>query len=198
MYYFEELIDKTKCLGNTLSTINYDLSSLDSNLYSLSSDYEDFVIFTETRFEAVSSEISSLYGELTSLSSEVYDGFADLETQIDTLSANTVYFTRNTLSHDLSGNIEYDFGLNGPHVYYIFTDGDQRHFNNISDMTSMEDGQFGKIIIEPQFGGSISSWGGDWKFSNDASAFSHPTGGMDIVDFYKQGAYLYASVKRFF
>lgn len=104
--YIPELASKYSSVGNTLSTLNISLTSLDSNLYALSSSvvgemsslnedilYIESVLYDVSAFASFSantvSAISSISAEVLSLSAE-----------LDNTSCDSVYTTVSTYSAD--------------------------------------------------------------------------------------------------
>jgi hypothetical protein len=104
--YIPELASKYSSVGNTLSTLNISLTSLDSNLYALSSstvrglsslnadiNYIESVLYDVSAFASFSaytvSTLSSISAEVLSLSAE-----------LDATSCDSVYTTVSTYSAD--------------------------------------------------------------------------------------------------
>lgn len=84
-YYIPNLVDKTTCIGNTLSTFNISFSSLDTNLYNLSTYTVNSVNFLSSTMISVSSTLNS---RINFLSSAMISVSSTLNSRITTLSSN--------------------------------------------------------------------------------------------------------------
>jgi hypothetical protein len=169
MNYFADLVDKTICVGNTLSTINLDLSSLDLALFELSSYSTNSITFLSANADA-------------------------LETSILTVSANAPSFSRTPLFPNSAGQIKYDFDIHGSNVRAEISA--NVSFDNISALNS---GEWGKILlkISPTTAVSITSWGNQWSFSNTSSTFNYSASAQNLINFYKDENRILAQVFTF-
>jgi hypothetical protein len=173
MHYFPQIVAKTTCVGNSLSTFNMSLTSLDTNLYALSTYAHNSVNYLSSRFIQLS---------------------ATAHSEIASVSANTITFTRSNLTQAGNGIISYDFALNGPHAKVTLTT--NGFMNNI---TNLADGQFGKLLVKNSqtSGYSITGWGNNWLFYPGNSTQSVSANGHNIVDFYYSSPYILGNVTKF-
>ena len=110
-YYIPDLVSKTTCIGNTLSTFNTSFSNLDTRLYQLSTYTVNSVNFLSSTMISVSSVLNSRINFLSSamisvssdLRTQIFNTSSDLRTQIFNTSSSII----NQLSSTSSFTINY-------------------------------------------------------------------------------------------
>ena len=110
-YYIPDLVSKTTCIGNTLSTFNTSFSNLDTRLYQLSTYTVNSVNFLSSTMISVSSVLNSRINFLSSamisvssdLRTQILNTSSDLRTQILNTSSSII----NQLSSTSSFTINY-------------------------------------------------------------------------------------------
>lgn len=180
MTYFVDLINKTSCVGNTLSTINLNVSALDNNLWNLSAYTVDGFgdVHTQTDF----------------LSSSIISTSANLYTTIQSISSHSPTFTRNTIYQLSNGMVNYDFANNNSNaVVTISTNG---FINNISNIN---DGEYGKLLVKitPTSSVSITGWGTQWTFSQNLSTMNINASATNLINYYYDSSKILAQLLTF-
>jgi hypothetical protein len=87
MYYFADLIDKTSCVGNSLSTINHDLSSLDLALYGVDTDLTTLSAYFRALSASTTAKTDYLSSQIISVSSNLSNRIISVSSNLSTLSA---------------------------------------------------------------------------------------------------------------
>ena len=222
-YYIPNLVSKTSCLGNSLSTFNTSFTALDTNLYNLSTYTYTGVNYLSTKLVSVSSTLTNsinyLSSKMVSVSGEldtaVYNTSSYLMEEVTTLSGYTTAFdlsllnTLYTISSDSSTYIE--------RIDWYTTDvGDQNiildmseHMNFgiilyvndavITNPVSAFAGQSGNIKLAT-YNRTVSSFGSMWTFSNNYSAVTRGTNLVpvtNIISYYYDGYRFLASMANF-
>jgi hypothetical protein len=167
MTYYVDIIDKTTCLGNSLSTINFGLSSLDNNLHGLSAylDQTFSQIYTDTQY----------------LSSSIDTNYSTLYSTITTVSANSPTFARNSVYQTPDGIVNLDFGINNSNtVVTLSTNGFVNNISNIGD------GEYGKLLVKisPLTSVSITGWGNQWTFNQNLSTMNINMSAQNLINYY--------------
>ena len=208
MYYFADLIDKTQCIGNSLSTINLDLSSLDLALYGVDTDltilsayFRALSASTTIKTDYLSSQIISVSSNLSSqiisvssnLSSQIISVSSNLLNTIKTVSAASPSFYQQTI-YPTGSAVNYNFDTHGSNVKTEISS--NLYFNNISNIVP---GEFGKILLKvyPTSSVSITGWGNQWTFSNTSSTFNFSASAYNMIDYYYSDSRIFAQVARF-
>lgn len=214
LYYLPTLIDKTQCLGNTLSTINIALSTLDNVLFDLST-------YTSTNISLLSGDIDALTTATNIASTQLYTAiytasttlYTDLYTQVHdssatltsfivansssiaALSAQTTFLTNSfqiasTLVPSFTQNTIYQLP-NGVINYDPTVSGPnvkvQLSANGfLANPTNLLNGHFGKIVLlsSPTTGLSLTGYGSQWSFSNFLSGMSVGLNARNMIDYY--------------
>lgn len=220
-YYIPDLVSKTTCIGNTLSTFNTSFSNLDTRLYQLSTYTVNSVNFLSSTMISVSSVLNS---RINFLSSAMISVSSDLRTQIFNTSSSiinqlssTSSFTINyidTVDAFLSSNIDYvsanvvnDYITQGVLTYSggvadwnFSTIGNNAKldlFNSITlnNPTGLIAGQTGNLIVHIGVQNeSITAYGDKWTFSGDVSAMALTLSSKNIISYYYDGAKLLSNL----
>lgn len=186
MYYFADLIDKTQCIGNSLSTINLDLSSLDLALYE--TDANLLTLSTYHLALDASTTVRTDY-----LSSQIITVSSNLLNTIKTVSAGAPSFYQRSI-YPTGSSVNYDFDTYGSNVKTEISS--NLYFDNISNISQ---GEFGKILLKvyPTSGVSITGWGNQWTFSNTSSTFNFNASAYNLIDYYYSDSRIFAQVASF-
>lgn len=180
MTYFTDLIDKTSCIGNTLSTINLNASALDNNLWNLSAYTTD--------------EFTNIYTQTGFLSSSIISTSANLYTVVQSVSTNSPTFTRNTIYQQSDGTVNYDFSSNNSNA--VVTISANGFVNNISNIS---DGDYGKLLVKitPTSSVSITGWGTQWIFSQNLSTMNILASANNLINYYYDSSKILAHLLTF-
>lgn len=210
LFYIPNLVDKTTCIGNSLSTFNWSFTALDSNLYTLSTYTVNSVNFLSSTVISVSSTLnnrvnflsatmvsvsSTLANNISSLSSYV---FTNLNPRVETLSANYNSIVQNLTYYTF-------FGYTTPVQYTTTSDGQSlsinlnpstnnlekqnaqirlRHNVLINDLTYVPNGSNGTIsVFIDTAGKSITGFGSSWIFSG-TSALKTTLSARNLIEYY--------------
>lgn len=223
-YYIPDLVSKTTCIGNTLSTFNTSFSNLDTRLYQLSTYTVNSVNFLSSTMISVSSVLNS---RINFLSSAMISVSSDLRTQIFNTSSSiinqlnaTSSFTINYLNTQdafLSSSVDYvsanvvnDYITQGVltpvggQVDWNFTTvGNNAKLNLNSDVrlnnpTGLLNGQTGNLIVEiDTINSTITSFGTLWTFAGLASTLNVNVGAKNVISYYYDGEQLLSSLISF-
>lgn len=223
-YYIPDLVSKTTCIGNTLSTFNTSFSNLDTRLYQLSTYTVNSVNFLSSTMISVSSVLNS---RINFLSSAMISVSSDLRTQILNTSSSiinqlnsTSSFTINYLNTQdafLSSSVDYvsanvvnDYitqGVLSPvgdQVDWNFsTVGNNAKLNlnydvNLNNPTGLLAGQTGNLIVEiDTINSSITSFGTLWTFVNGVSTLEVSLSAKNIISYYYDGEHLLSNLISF-
>ena len=223
-YYIPDLVSKTTCIGNTLSTFNTSFSNLDTRLYQLSTYTVNSVNFLSSTMISVSSVLNS---RINFLSSAMISVSSDLRTQIFNTSSSiinqlssTSSFTINYLNTQdaflsssinyVSANVVNDYITQGvltplgDQVNWNFsTVGNNAKLNLSSDVrlnnpTGLLNGQTGNLIVEiDTLNSTITSFGTLWTFTGLASTLNVNVGAKNVISYYYDGEQLLSSLISF-
>jgi hypothetical protein len=209
-YYIPDLVSKTTCIGNTLSTFNISFSNLDTRLYQLSTYTVNSVNFLSSTMISVSSVLNN---RINFLSSAIISVSSDLRTQIfntssETLtqlnyvssflrtedvflsssinyvSANVVddYISQGVLTNN-SGIINWDFSTVGNNAK-IWLSSDA-HLNNPTGLIA---GQTGNLIVKIDvLNATLTSFGNLWTFTGAFSSLNNALSAKNILSYYYDG-----------
>jgi hypothetical protein len=212
-YYIPDLVSKTTCIGNTLSTFNTSFSNLDTRLFQLSTYTVNSVNFLSSTMISVSSVLNS---RINFLSSAMISVSSDLRTQINTTSSdlrtqiNTTSSDLKTQINYISANVVEDYitqgVLNpvGDQVNWNFsTVGNNAKINLSSDVrlnnpTGLLTGQTGNLIVQiDTINSSITSFGNLWLFGGGFSSLEVTLSAKNIISYYYDGEYLLSNLISF-
>lgn len=176
-FYFSDFINKTNCVGNALSTINLDLSSLDIALHELST-------YNTTTIDVLSANIDILFTNTETISTDLIELSTYTNDSLIALVDNVPSFTQNTIVQDENGIISYDFATDGDNVYLEISA--NCFFDNISSISS---GQYGQISIHTfnTSGVSVTGWGDQWQFHSSHNSFTINPDANNLIQYYYQG-----------
>ena len=219
-YYIPDLVSKTTCIGNTLSTFNVSFSTLDTKLYELSTYTVNSVNFLSSTMISVSSVLNS---RIDFLSSAMISVSSDLRTQIlntssetltqlnyvssflgtedsflsssiDYVSANVVndYISQGVLTNN-SGIIDWDFSTIGNNAKLeLFSDA------VLNNPTGVLAGQTGNMVIEiGTVNSTITAFGNLWTFVGQASTLEVSLSAKNIISYYYDGEQLLSNLISF-
>ena len=190
-YYIPDLVSKTTCIGNTLSTFNTSFSNLDTRLYQLSTYSVNSVNFLSSTMISVSSVLNS---RINFLSSTMISVSSDLKTQINYVSANVVndYITQGVLTNN-NGQIDWNFSTVGNNAKIdLFSSA------RLNNPTGLLSGQTGNLVVEIGTANrSITSFGNLWTFVGGLSTLTTTLNAKNVISYYYDGENLLSSLMRF-
>jgi hypothetical protein len=172
-YYIPDLVSKTTCIGNTLSTFNTSFSNLDTRLFQLSTYSVNSVNFLSSTMISVSSVLDS---RINFLSSAVIND----------------YIRQGVLINN-AGQINWDFSTVG-------TNAKIEIFSNavLNNPTGLLEGQTGNLIVEiGTVNRTISSFGNLWTFVSLASTLNTTLSAKNVISYYYDGEQLLSSLISF-
>lgn len=208
-YYIPDLVSKTTCIGNTLSTFNISFSNLDTNLYNLSTYATNSINFLSSTMISVSSQImtnmlnvsSSLFNSITStsafLQTEIEYVSSFLQTEIEYVSATVIndYIAQGWLfTPEGGGELNWDIATVGNNAkMYLTAD------IILNNPIGIFAGQTGNLITELSgtSGHTITGYGDKWLFSGGASAIVSTDGAKNVISYYYDGDKLLANIITF-
>lgn len=190
-YYIPNLVSKTTCIGNTLSTFNTSFSNLDTRLFQLSAYSVNSVNFLSSTMISVSSVLNS---RVNFLSSTMISVSGELNNRINYVSANVVndYIRQGVLTNN-SGQINWNFNTVGTNAKIDL-------FSNarLNNPTGLSAGQTGNLIIEiGTVNRTISSFGNLWTFASLASTLTTTVSAKNVISYYYDGEHLLSSLISF-
>ena len=214
LYYVPSTVDKSTCIGNSLSTINIGFSSLDNSLQGLSAWTVSSVNFLSATMISVSatlqSEInflsstmisvsSTLQSEVNYLSATVVSVSANLQGQVDTINSEINYLSANivnnpyTIYHEPSGGITWDIGATGRNANLTLSS--NCYMRNPLNMVA---GQQGNISIHSSgtSGYSITAFAANWIFSGSRSMNVSPSA-RNLIRYYYDGSVILSQMLQF-
>ena len=216
-YYIPDLTPKTTCIGNTLSTFNISFSSLDTNLYNLSTYAVNSVNYLSstmvstsatlaTRINYLSSTMVSVSAELQSdvnyLSSTMVSTSGNLlnhinfvSSSVDYVSANVVkdFILQGTLSVNANAEIDWNFNTIGNNAIIYLSS-----YAKLNNPTELYAGQSGNLIIKvASAGAELSAFGSLWTFVDNNSAFYTTLSAKNIISYYYDGEQLLTNINFF-
>lgn len=206
--YFPNIIDGNSCIGNTLSTLNIALTSLDTNLHNLSTYAVNSINYlsasisslsalvkTEINFlsATIQSVSATLQTEVNYLSTNVQNVSGNLQTQINYLSSHYIsnYYTQGTIYQLSNGQINWNMGTVGINATVTITA--NGILNNPTNLLFA--GQEGNLMIvqSPTTGLPISGYGNLWNFNNYTSSVNLSVNGRTRIHYYYDGNHLLAN-----
>jgi hypothetical protein len=219
-YYIPDLVSKTTCIGNTLSTFNTSFSDLDTGLFQLSTYTVNSVNFLSSTMISVSSVLNSrinflssamisVSGELNNrinfLSSSMISVSSDLRTQINTtssdlrtqinyVSVNVIddYINQGVLTN-IDGQIDWNFSTVGTNAKIdLFSSA------RLNNPTGLLAGQTGNLIVEIGTAArTITSFGNLWTFVGLVSSLTSTLSSKNVISYYYDGEQLLSSLISF-
>lgn len=222
LYYVPSTVEKTTCIGNSLSTINIGFSSLDTSLEELSSYAVESINFLSATMISVSSQLQSdidfLSATMISVSSDLYtqmnvaSSFLQTEidyvsatfgTEIDYLSASFDFLsafvvhvdeTPDTIYHAPSGRTEWDAGSTRRNVNLTLSS--NTHFGTPSNLSL---GAEGNIVITSSAtsGFSITGYDSIWQFERNNTTMTVAPCATNLIRYYYTGTMLLSEMLRF-
>lgn len=219
-YYIPDLVSKTTCIGNTLSTFNTSFSNLDTRLYQLSTYTVNSVNFLSSTMIAVSSVLNS---RINFLSSAMISVSSDLRTQIfntsssiinqlnatssflsasidyvssevDYVSANVVndYIGQGTLTNN-NGQIDWSFSTVGNNAFIELSSN-----ASLNNPTGLLAGQSGNLLLKiMNDGATLTAFGNKWTFVEANSSLYALSGFKNLLSYYYDGEDLLSNIIYF-
>jgi hypothetical protein len=219
-YYIPDLVSKTTCIGNTLSTFNVSFSTLDTKLYELSTYTVNSVNYLSSTMISVSSVLNS---RINFLSSAMISVSSDLRTQIfttssslvnqinlassfsttqeqflsssvDFVSANVVndYITQGVLTNN-NGQIDWNFSTVGNNASIELSSS-----ASLNNPTGLLAGQSGNLLLKIMTDGStLTGFGDKWTFVEGNSALFALSGIKNLLSYYYDGEDLLSNIIYF-
>lgn len=216
-YYIPDLVSKTTCIGNTLSTFNISFTSLDTRLYELSTYTVNSVNFLSSTMISVSSVLnsrinflssamisvssdlrtqifntsSSLLNQISSTSSFLFTQDAFLSSSIQYVSANVVndYITQGVLTYS-GGVANWNFSTIGNNAKLDLFDS-----ITLNNPTGLIAGQTGNLIVRVGTeNNSITAYGDKWTFAGSTSTLDITLSAKNIISYYYDGEQLLSFV----
>jgi len=212
-YYIPDLVSKTTCIGNTLSTFNTSFSNLDTRLFQLSTYTVNSVNFLSSTMISVSSVLNSRINFLSSamisvssdlrtqifttssdLRTQIFTTSSDLQSQINYISSNTIddYIIQGILPSPNEGDIiNWNFSTVGNNAYLILT-----ATASLANPTNILSGQTGNLVValNNTAGVYLSSFGDRWKFHQNLSALDVTPYAKNIISYYYDGSQLLSNI----
>ena len=215
LYYVPATVDKSTCIGNSLSTINIGFSSLDNNLQGLSAWTVSSINFLSATMISVSSTLqneiqflsstmisvsSTLQTEINYLSSNIVSVSANLQGQINTINTEINYLSANivnspyTIYHEPSGGITWDIARTGRNANLTLSS--NCYMRNPLNMVAGQQGNI-SIISSGTSAYSITAFGNNWLFANNASAMKAVPNARNLIKYYYDGAAVLSQMIQF-
>jgi hypothetical protein len=178
LFYFSKVPAMSECIGNSLSTINMDLSSLDNKLYELSAFAVNSVNFLSSSIGSVSSNLQT---QINFISSELNSVISD-------------YTQQGIIYQNSNGSITWDVDTHGHNAKVTLTaNGD---LNNILNCSASDTGNL-VIQLSSTAGLSITGWGSNFLFANGVSSMSTGASAYNLLSFYYDGNKFLSSLATF-
>lgn len=223
-YYIPDLVSKTTCIGNTLSTFNVSFSSLDTNLYELSTYTVNSVNYLSSTMISVSSVLESRINFLSAtmiavsadLTTQIFQTSSDIVNQLyqtssftinylDTadafLSSSVDYVSANAVTNYIrQGTLTYSGGAADWNFSTIGNNAKLELFDNITlnNPTGLMAGQTGNLIVEiGVVNNSITAYGNLWTFAGNASSMSVVLSAKNVISYYYDGEHLLSNMINF-
>jgi hypothetical protein len=222
LYYVPSTVQKTTCIGNSLSTINIGFSSLDTSLEELSSYAVESINFLSATMISVSSQLQSdidfLSATMISVSSNLYNQInvassfllteivntssfllteinyvsATFGTEIDYISA--LAQIPDTIYHAPSGRTEWNAGITRRNVNLTLSS--NTHFGTPTNLSS---GAEGNIVITSSAtsGFSITGYDNIWRFARGDTTMTVAPCAINLIRYYYTGSMLLSEMVRF-
>jgi hypothetical protein len=207
LYYFSRVPAMSECIGNSLSTINIDLSSLDNRMYQLSSYTVNSVNFLSASVNSVSANLQT---QINFLSSSVNSVSANLQTQINSVSANLqtqinflsssvnsvidIYTQQGIIFQNSNGTITWNVTAHGHNAKVTLTAN-----GNLGNVLNCNAGDTGNLVIQlsSTAGLSITGWGNNFLFANSVSSMSTAASAYNLLSFYYDGTKFLSNMRTF-
>jgi hypothetical protein len=209
LYYIPDLVVKTTCIGNALSTMNISFSSLDTNLYNLSTYTVNSVNYLSATMISVSATLNSrinfLSATMISVSSTLTNNInfvsaysTNVNNKVDVVSSslNDINdYVTNYIFSSYDDPLALTTTADGATITINFstiTNGTERHNANIvlghniilGNFNGATPGQSGSIVVfVASAGKSISGYGNQWVF-NGTSAISTTLSARNLIRYY--------------
>lgn len=222
-FYIPNLVPKTTCIGNTLSTFNISFSNLDTKLQELSVYTVNSVNFLSSTMISVSSTLntrinflsSSMISASANLRTQIASTSADLKTQIfntsSFLGTQTDYLS--TQINFVSANVVDEYQDQG--ILYVPTGGGTVNWNFetvgvnaklvltanaiLANPTALRAGQTGNLVVQigSAAGPTITGYGDRWLFSGSFSSLNTSASARNVISYYYDGDKLLSNVLSF-
>lgn len=198
-YYIPNPVSKTSCIGNSLSTFNTSFTSLDTNLYELSTYTVASINYLSATMISVSSTLES---EIEFLSATMISVSSTLESEIQFLSSVAI-----SVSSTIQNEINYLSTYNNQGVLYspltsigaskdILWNTDAVGVNaklilsstaNLSAPTGLVAGEHGTLVVSATSGVAIT-FASDYK-KNFTTPLFFTENTLNKLDYYYDGTY---------
>ena len=175
-FYNLTAVNKTLCIGNTLSTLNLNLSSLDLNLQATSA-----LAFQNDL------DITLLLNEVDNLSSSI-DSVSSIAMELSS------YYTPQTLTQSGEYGIIWMDAVDGVNAKVtLVTNG------KIDDIGNLKEGDRGSIVIQnsPTTGVSITGYGSKWLFRNSDQSMNITINSYNVINYYYSGDIIFGDMLRY-
>lgn len=212
-YYIPDLSVKTSCVGNTLSTFNMSFSSLDTNLFDLSSYSVSSINFLSATMVSVSSTLASrvnfLSSTMVSVSSDLRTQIFNtssfllstlnsetdyLSSQIQFVSANVIpdYTRQGTLTND-NGIINWTISSVGHNASMVLSSP-----ASLQNPVGLVAGDSGNLVVNISVSsGLLTAFGSTWTFAGQYSTINTNVSAKNLISYYYDGTYLLSNLISF-
>lgn len=197
--FFNNLPERTECIGNSLSTINIDLVALATNLSALSAYTVESINYLSAGVDYLSSGVSFLSSGVKFLSS----GVGYLSSGVNFLSATVNYVSANVITDYLRQGTLYSQGNNNI-VWNVDTIGRNAKITltancTLTNMSGLDAGDSGNLAIRVGHvaGVSLTAYGPAWKFTNNLSAMNTAVSAYNLISYYYDGSAILAGMSNF-
>lgn len=211
-YYIPDLVSKTTCIGNTLSTFNTSFSNLDTRLFQLSTYTVNSVNFLSSTMISVSSVLNSrinflssamisvssnLLNQISSTSSFIMTELGSLNNDIQFVSSNLIpfYISQGSVPCPSAGGIvTWNTVDTGNNVIIPLTANVR-----MGNLNGLSAGQTGNIVvaISATGGVSITSYDTSWVFTNNLSSMTTTLSSRNMISYYFDGTYMLSNLTKF-
>jgi hypothetical protein len=211
-YYIPDLVSKTTCIGNTLSTFNTSFSNLDTRLFQLSTYTVNSVNFLSSTMISVSSVLNSrinflssamisvssnLLNQISSTSSFIMTELGSLNNDIQFVSSNLIpfYVSQGSVPCPSAGGIvTWNTVDTGNNVIIPLTANVR-----MGNLNGLSAGQTGNIVvaISATGGVSITSYDTSWVFTNNLSSMTTTLSSRNMISYYFDGTYMLSNLTKF-
>jgi hypothetical protein len=216
-YYIPDLTPKTTCIGNTLSTFNISFSSLDTNLYNLSTYAVNSINYLSATMVSVSATLATrinylsstmvstsatlntrinyLSSTMVSTSGNIMNEMEFVSSSVDYVSANVVkdFILQGTLTVNPAAEIDWNFSSVGNNAIIELSS-----YAKLNNPTEMYAGQSGNLIIKVMSAGAeLSAFGSLWTFVDNNSAFYTTVSAKNIISYYYDGEQILTNINFF-
>jgi hypothetical protein len=211
-YYIPDLVSKTTCIGNTLSTFNTSFSNLDTRLFQLSTYTVNSVNFLSSTMISVSSVLNSrinflssamisvssnLLNQISSTSSFIMTELSSLNNDIQFVSSNLIpfYISQGSVPCPSAGRtVTWNTVDTGNNVIIPLTANVR-----MGNLNGLSAGQTGNIVvaISATGGVSITSYDTSWVFTNNLSSMTTTLSSRNMISYYFDGTYMLSNLTKF-